>query len=291
METTPKPFTIGQCATLACVLEATAPKPGNVHRGADFEDLTLEDLVASAVAIGPAMDAAAEQGVGATILAAIRATRRAVATNTNLGTVLLLGPLAKVPRHVPLESGIVEVLSSLGPEDARDVYEAIRRAAPGGLGRVDRHDVAGPPPADLMVAMRDAAGRDMIARQYVEDFRHVLGRAVPWLREGLESGRRLARAVVHVQMRLMAEHPDSLIARKCGPTVAQEASARAAAVLACGGPGDDNYERALADFDFWLRSDGHRRNPGTTADLIAAALFVGLRDGWIDTRRGMREEG
>ena len=42
--------------------------------------------------------------------------------------------------------------------------------------------------------------------------------------------------------------------------------------------------RALADFDFWLRSDGHRRNPGTTADLIAAALFAGLRDGWIDTR-------
>jgi len=38
----------------------------------------------------------------------------------------------------------------------------------------------------------------------------------------------------------------------------------------------------LADFDFWLRSDGHRRNPGTTADLIAAALFVLLRDGLID---------
>ena len=280
---TTRSFTIGQCATLACLLEVSAPKPGNVHRGADFEDLTLEDLVASAVAIGPAMEAAVEERVGATILAAIAATQRAVATNTNLGTVLLLGPLAKVPRHVPLESGIARVLSALRPEDARDVYEAIRLAAPGGLGQVDRYDTAGPPPDDLMAAMRDAAQRDMIARQYAEDFRHVLGSTVPWLREGLQRGWPVAQAVVHVQMRLMAEHPDSLIARKCGPATAQEASARAAAVLACGGPGDDDYRRALADFDFWLRSDGHRRNPGTTADLIAAALFAGLRDGWIET--------
>jgi triphosphoribosyl-dephospho-CoA synthase len=35
---------------------------------------------------------------------------------------------------------------------------------------------------------------------------------------------------------------------------------------------------ALAELDFWLRTDGHRRNPGTTADLIAAGLFVGLRE-------------
>jgi triphosphoribosyl-dephospho-CoA synthase len=42
---------IGQCATLACFLEATAPKPGNVHRGADFDDLTYPDLIASAIMI------------------------------------------------------------------------------------------------------------------------------------------------------------------------------------------------------------------------------------------------
>ena len=65
-------LTIGQCATLACLLEATAPKVGNVHRGADFEDLSFTDFVASAVAIGPAMEAAAVVGVG-------RAVRDAVA--------------------------------------------------------------------------------------------------------------------------------------------------------------------------------------------------------------------
>lgn len=76
----------------------------------------------------------------------------------------------------------------------------------------------------------------------------------------------------------MSEFPDSLIARKCGEAVAQQSADHARYVLSCGGPGDENYERGLADLDFWLRSDHHRRNPGTTADLIAASLFVALRE-------------
>ena len=72
-----------------------------------------------------------------------------------------------------------------------------------------------------------------------------------------------------------------MIARKRGHEVAQQASARAARVLSYGEPGNPVYQEALADFDFWLRSDYHYRNPGTTADLIAAGLFVCLRDGII----------
>ncbi len=275
----PSTLSIGQCATLACLFEVSAPKPGNVHRGADFDDLTLDDFLTSAVVIAPAMEAAAGQGVGRSVLEAVRATRRAVGANTNLGTVLLLAPLAKAPRDVPLEHGVAEVLACLGPEDARDVYEAIRLAQPGGLGRADEHDVLGPPPADLLSAMRAAAGRDLVARQYVEDFRQVLGFALPWLRQGLAQGWPLAETIVYVQMQMMAEFGDSLIGRKCGPGVADESAARAAEVLASGRPGDEAYDSALADFDFWLRSDGHRRNPGTTADLLAAALFALLRDG------------
>ncbi len=77
-------LSVGQCATLACLLEATAPKPGNVHRGADFSDMTYTDFVVSAVAIGPAMEQAALHGVGRTVLRAIQATRECVACNTNL---------------------------------------------------------------------------------------------------------------------------------------------------------------------------------------------------------------
>ena len=41
----------GVQATLACLWEATAPKPGNVYRGADFDDLTYADFITSAAVI------------------------------------------------------------------------------------------------------------------------------------------------------------------------------------------------------------------------------------------------
>jgi triphosphoribosyl-dephospho-CoA synthase len=275
-------LSIGQCASLACILECTAPKPGNVHRGADFEDVTYPDFVISAVAIGPAMERTASGGgVGRAILDAVRATREAVGTNTNLGTVLLLAPLAAVPRDVPLADGIGDVLSRLDAGDARDVYAAIRLARPGGLGTVAASDVSAEPPADLIAAMRLAADRDRVARQYATGFADVLSTVAPWLREGIGQGWTLSDAIVQAFIRSIAAWGDSLIARKCGPEVAARAADQAAAVLAVGGPGDNDYHAALADFDFWLRSDGHRRNPGTTADLIAAGLFVGLREGWI----------
>jgi triphosphoribosyl-dephospho-CoA synthase len=79
----------------------------------------------------------------------------------------------------------------------------------------------------------------------------------------------------------MSEFPDSLIARKCGEAVARQSAALAAAALAAGQPSDADYLRAVADLDFWLRADGHRRNPGTTADLLAAGLFASLLSGVI----------
>lgn len=271
-------MSVGQCATLACLLEVTAPKPGNVHRGADFDDMTFMDFAASATVIGPVMDAATANGVGETVLQAVRGTRQMVRVNTNLGTVLLLAPLACVPRGLSLESGVNAVLGNLTDDDARAVYEAIRLAEPGGLGKVDEMDVADDAPSDLMAAMRSAADRDMVARQYAEDFEHVLRFVVPSLCRGAQAGWSLTETIIHTHLRLLAQFPDSLIARKCGPDVAQQAADRAAAVLDTGEPGDDEYLRALGDLDFWLRSDGHRRNPGTTADLIAAGLFVVLRE-------------
>ncbi len=273
---------IGQCASLACLLEATAPKPGNVHRGADFENLSYLDFAASAIAVGPAFErAAAGARLGETVLAAVRAMRHAVDTNTSLGTILLLAPLAMVPRSRPLKAGVQNVLGNLSPEDAQQVYQAIRLAEPGGLGKVDEADVAGEPPESLIYAMQLAAGRDLVARQYVNGFEQILDEIVPWLAEGM--GRRwpLAETIVRAHLQLMSRYPDSLIARKCGAEFASKAAARAGSVLESGEPGEEAYSRAIVDFDFWLRADGHRRNPGTSADLIAASLFAALRNGII----------
>jgi len=279
---TPMELSLGQCATLACLLEASAPKVGNVHRGADFEDLTFHDFAVSAVAIGPVFDIAAGARVGEIVLNAVKATRQVVSTNTNLGMVLLFAPLAAVPRELRLTVAAVgQIRKNLNAEDSKCVYEAIRLAAPGGMGEVSDMDISGEAPADLLAAMRAAADRDLVARQYVEDFRLILDEITPAIVAGRARGWSLTDSIVHTHVSLIAEHGDSLIQRKSGAETAGRASTIAKQVLAAGQPGDEDYFAALADFDFWLRSDGNRRNPGTTADLIAAALFAGLRDGML----------
>jgi triphosphoribosyl-dephospho-CoA synthase len=275
-----KSFSLGQLATAACLLEIAAPKPGNIHRAADFEDMTFYDLCLSAVAIGPEIQSVGERGVGASILSAVQATRRAVGKNTNLGTVLLLAPLACADSTHP--DDIDAVLDQLDSRDARNVYEAIRLARPGGLGTSEQYDVNDDSPADLLVAMRAAAERDLIARQYACGFADLHHEVLPWLGSALEAGYGLPDVIVHVHLKIMQSHPDSLIARKRGRKVARESAARASVALESGNPGDPAYEAAVADLDFWLRCDGHARNPGTTADMIAAGLFMALRNGTLD---------
>jgi triphosphoribosyl-dephospho-CoA synthase len=274
------PLSIGQCATLACLLEATAPKVGNVHRGADFEDLSFTDFVVSAVAIAPAMESAPRIGVGAACLEAVRATKAWVKTNTNLGICLLLAPLAAVPRAEPIGEGVARVLETLNTDDSRHVYEAIRIANPGGLGNAATMDVrSDEAPPSLLDAMRAAAGRDLVARQYDERFRQVLEHVLPMLQADVDAGMSLIDAIIHTQVRFLSEHLDTHIVRKCGMEMGERVREFAAAVLRAGPVGSERYHQALGDFDFWLRADGHRRNPGATADLIAAALFVALREG------------
>lgn len=268
------------------MLDVSIPKPGNVHRGADFEDMTFLDFVKSAVAIGPVMGSANDRLIGQTIFDAIRATRSVTNTNTNLGIVLLLAPLAKVAKQIQsgedLSQSVPASLAALTAEDSRLCYEAIRLAQPGGLKQTDEMDVNESPPEDLLDAMQYASEWDLVARQYVNGFAEV-----GWLRSVLVDEvdqRGLTLGVIVSYLKLLSEHPDSLIRRKCGADVALEASHRASQALdaiqntntVSTSEASEAFTPALQDFDFWLRSDGNRRNPGTSADLITAAMFVGL---------------
>lgn len=266
----------GKLAQVACILEASAQKPGNVHRFADFSDLDYLDFVLAAAAVADPLDRAGVDGVGHAVLGAVEATRRIVATNANLGIILLLAPMAAVPEGDDLADGISRVLEALTVDDARHVYRAIRLANPGGLGNADDQDVADEPTVTLRAAMALAADRDLIARQYVDGYSLVLGEGLPALRRHLDAGRPLESAIVATSVEMLASHPDSLIARKLGVDAAAEASRRARAAIAAG-----LTPEALDSLDAWLRGDGHRRNPGTTADLTAAVLFAALREGTI----------
>ncbi len=280
------PFETGPAAELACLLEASAPKPGNVHRAADFDDLTFQDLVVSAVCLGSIFSQARQLTVGELVRQSIELIAETVGRNTYLGTVILLAPLSKsrlwlVGNGWEVGSDVAETLNRLTPVDAADVYSAIRLAGPGGLGRSDRYDVADEPPASLLAGMASAADRDMVARQYHTAFSDVFRRVVPELGAGFDLDWPVSHTIVHAHVRLMASTPDSLIVRKLGTAMGRESQSRAQRVLDAGSPLSPNYVQALADLDFWLRSDGNRRNPGTTADLIAAGLFVLLRLGQV----------
>lgn len=273
----------GQLAALACTWEVCAPKPGNVHRGADFDDVTVGDFLTSALAIAPWIDRSEEVSLGEVVLGCVEATRQAVSTNTNLGMVLLLVPLAQAgTRHGgDLRRGIPKILSQLNADDSRNVYCAINRAQPGGMGDSESLDLKAEPPQDLLAAMQIAKERDQIARQYCNGFADVLGVIEPQLVKHCQSGLSLSQSIVHEHLSCLARWGDSLIARKCGDEVNEQTRARAGYVLEAGVPGDDRYHQAVSDFDFWLRADGRRRNPGTTADLVCAGLFAALLQGHL----------
>jgi triphosphoribosyl-dephospho-CoA synthase len=276
-------LSIGLYAQLACIWEATARKPGNVHRFQDFEGTSFVDYLLSAAAVAPVLETAGERRVGQTILEGIQATRQVVATNTNLGILMLLAPLATVPANVDLATGVKRVLEKLEVADASAVYEAIRLANPGGLGKVASQDAAQEPTKTLRDIMALAADRDMVARQYVTGFSEVMNDGVPALFLGLTQKlpATLEESIIYCHLHLMTKYPDSLIARKRGQAEAQEAAARAAVVLAKFWDNKNAHWQELEQLDAWLREMGNARNPGTTADLVTACLFVALREGTI----------
>jgi triphosphoribosyl-dephospho-CoA synthase len=270
--------TRGRCAQLACTLEVMARKAGNVHPGRRFDDLTHFDFLASASAIVPALEA--QLPLGLTIFRAVEATRVVVSTNTNLGIILLLAPLAAATRTGDLRAGVQRVLAATTVADSVEVYRAIRLAQPGGLGTADQHDVQDEPTLPLRDIMKLAADRDLVAQQYVSDFAGVWETGLALLAEDWRIHGDLERAIVRCQLGLMAAYPDTLILRKAGAEEAQASSVRAAGVLAAGWPDTVAGRRAFAELDEWLRANGRRRNPGATADLVTACLFVAL---WQDT--------
>lgn len=269
------------CWLQACRMEVLSPKPGNVSPGRDFADACVRDFLVSAEAAADAISEAGEQAVGRTVLSAVRAVRQVVSHNTNLGIILLIAPMAAVPMVQSLAEGIESVLAGLTVHDSSDVYAAIRLAAPGGLGSAEDQDVTSEPSQPLRECMRLAADRDLIAAQYAGGFREVLGIGREWLREAAGRTSDQRQQVVALALRLLAEFGDSLIARKCGPGLSEQAAQLAGRVLAAGWPDGTEGLSAMAELDGFLRSEGNRRNPGTTADMTAGILFAALRDGQL----------
>jgi triphosphoribosyl-dephospho-CoA synthase len=277
---------IAAAAQLACLLEVSAPKPGNVSPGRHFTDTRYEDFLASAAAIGAPLAGAGTRPLGETIRLAVEATGRWTRSNTNLGLVLLLAPLARAaaelgPDHDrgELRNSVGRVLEATTVADARDVYAAIRLVSPGGLGRAESQDVAADPTMTLVEVMRLAAHRDGIAREYATGFEVTFEIGTPALAAARRDGLSWDDAIVETFLTLVAAFPDTHVMRRAGVDTARVVSERAATALAAGGVRTDQGRRAVGGMDAALRDARNSANPGTAADLTAAAIFVMLLHG------------
>ncbi|KAA5545361.1 triphosphoribosyl-dephospho-CoA synthase [Roseiconus nitratireducens] len=272
----------------ACILEATAPKAGNVFPGRSFPDLRYVDFVTAAEITAEAFDRSAKP-FSRTVCRIVESIADQIGSNVNLGILLLLGPLVQADNspHGPddlsiWQESVANVLHSLTPEDSRNLYAAIRAAAPGGMGVATQMDLSGPPPKSFLAAMRSAKSRDRIAENYADGFTDLFQTVVPILRESLQQRGDVLAGIADAHLHLLAERPDTLILRKFGPEAARDVQRKV--------PADRQDPRAIEDFDRFLRQSEsvpaaaiqtalprHPYNPGTTADLIAAALYILLR--------------
>jgi triphosphoribosyl-dephospho-CoA synthase len=262
----------------ACREEIEAPKPGNVHIFAGGHNMEAAHFLTSAdVTAGPL--SAVGASIGARVLGAVEASFAAVGMNTNLGIILLCAPLAMAAEQGGgLRGALSHGLENLDREDAANVFQAIARANPGGLGAATRYDVREPPQITLLEAMREAAPRDRIAYQYASNFDDIFVTGFAFLEEAKKAEMDPPLRAVNVYLSFLSRFPDTHIFRKFGADAAAAVQQEAQQILPLFKARPHDCLTALLAFDARLKARGF--NPGTSADLTVGTLFADrLRNG------------
>ncbi len=258
-------------AQLAMMLEVSAyPKPGNVDRCHDYADTRLEHFLASTIFVRPAFEKAERRDgrIGSLIKEAVRLTSDHSGGNTHFGAYILLVPLL-------LGDGIdgaLQAIRETNVEDAIDFYAAFALTAVR-MGSDEELDVNDPESIrairergmTLLDIMEYSAPNDMVAREWTNGYR-LTRRGADLLHEH-GCGR---QAIVQAFMHLLAEEPDTFIAKKHGSEVAVRTMEHAREVV--------EGRRDIAALDAECIAAGI--NPGSIADITIAAIYVALGEGW-----------
>ncbi len=266
----------------ACEVELQAFKPGNVSIHADGHDMSVSDFRISAkVSADPICNP--DYSLGEKIFYAVKATREAVACNTNLGIILLCAPLIHAVNdthsNLTLRESLNQVLTTTTLEDAEWVFKAITLASPGGLGNSSEQDVSEKPSVNLAEAMRLASAKDRIAIQYVTDYQDIFDFSVLIYYNAMSKWGNEGWAAVSVYADLLCRFPDSHVERKYGDQytemVAGKMSHLSNELSTAENP--EHLLPLLFSMDQELKAKGI--NPGTMADMtVATVLTVFLED-------------
>ncbi len=272
-----------QNAQLALLLEVSGtPKPGNVDRHREYDDLRFEHFVAGAVGSTPGLELA-QQGaaVGRAFERGVAGMAEQTAGNTQFGALLLLVPLVRAASSDPgaalTPQAARDVVRATTVEDACDFYRAFEHVdvgvddPPSDLEALDVRWGARVEPTlrerelTLFDVMELSAGVDGVAREWTQEFSRSFG-AADWIEAG--DGPVSERAA-DAFLRLLAEEPDTFVGKRRDRATATEVVERA----------QDALDGAIDPEE--LATEFVRRgiNPGTTADITAAALFIALERG------------
>jgi triphosphoribosyl-dephospho-CoA synthase len=297
---------------LAVLLEASAHKPGNVSVVTNFEKTRYEHFLASAVAASSSFESAAERGIAVSedridlsdvgvgqfiksCVSDINAWQHG--GNTLLGTVILLSPMAvaagmtmvKERFDVPaLRKNLKLVVESTTAKDAVDVYEAIRIANPSGLGKAPDLDINDPTATERIIdqkislfeVFKIAEKYDTICSEWTKNYPVTFDLAFPSLTNRLRNSPDPGLGIVQTFLQVLAEVPDTFIARKTSIEKARQISFKAREVVELGGVETSIGRKSLYKLDGELKESTNLLNPGTTADIIGAALALCILAGY-----------
>ena len=280
---------VARSAQLALLLEVSAyPKPGNVDRTHDFIDTSYEQFLASSVAVYPVLREAAMRkgrGVGELIRKGVEeSVKWQHGGNTHFGALLLLIPLAMAAGASDscatpvLKYRASEIMQNTDVEDAIELYRAFPVAKVKVRRDVAELDVMNEASLEeirnkqlsLFDILTISAPYDLISRELVGGFEKTFRYAA--LIADFIRDKPLNEAITHAYLNLLAEEEDTFVKMKFGAEKSRYVKERAKGIA------DRGYRREeLEEFDHELIIAGI--NPGSSADLIVAALFIAILQG------------
>jgi len=187
-----------------------------------------------------------------------------------------------------IRENLKRITKSTSAEDAIDVYKAIKIAKPSGLGKAPELDVNDSNSINRIVkesitlyqVFKIASAYDRVCSEWVDNYPVTFQVAYPYLMKQTSETKDLNKAIIHTFLKVLAEYPDTFIARKIGIEKAKEVSVKASEILELGGLETSLGRKSLHEFDLELRRSSNDLNPGTTADIVAAALALCILNGY-----------
>lgn len=299
-----------RCISIASLLELAGwPKPGNVHRTRNYDSTKYEHFIFGIAAIQPNFRAFCNRisnhleksynnfsfvNLGDFYIeAAYDMMRWQKGGNVILGHILILAPLVAAATICLKTNKILftdftnvlnNVIENASVEDTIKLYKAIKICSPGGLGSVKKYDINNENALNeirndkvtLKQIFEFSKGYDLISYEYATNYEIILREALPFYFQVFEKYNNINIATVNTYLKILSDHPDTLIIRKSGIESASTISNAAVKILEVGGIASKKGRKLTNILDEELHKERGKLNPGTTADLIAGVLFSAL---------------